>query len=308
MARLKAVRVVDPVLTTLARGYTNASFIGMDLFPVAEMTKEGGSIPVFGKEMFDIHNTERAIRAASNRISPEDPTSIDVVLKEHDLEYPIDYRESDEAVFDLESYAVDVVSEGMRLRHEKVCADLAQTTGSYAAGLAQVLSGTDQFDDAGSHPIELIKEMMSLVRTQIGRRPNTLWFGDTVFQKLGEHPDVVGKIKYVQKGVVTPDMLASLLEVEKVVVGQSIYRTQDKTMTDLWGNTFGGAFVTPGRNGRRSYRDPSFGYTLKKKGYPQVDTYDEGGGKLHLVRSTDIETVKIVGSDAGFLCTNVLGG
>ena len=86
-------RIVDPVLTELARGYSNASFIANAVFPEVTVSKEGGKIPQFNKEAFNIHNTERAIRAKSNRISPEVHTSIDFVLTEHDLEYPIDYRE-----------------------------------------------------------------------------------------------------------------------------------------------------------------------------------------------------------------------
>jgi hypothetical protein len=37
--------------------------------------------------------TERAIRARSNVMTPDDIDSIDVVLREHDLAYPVDYRE-----------------------------------------------------------------------------------------------------------------------------------------------------------------------------------------------------------------------
>lgn len=305
--RLKQLRVVDPVLTELARGYSNASFIGEGLFPVVPMSKEGGEIPVFGKEMFRVYDTERALRAGSNRISPDDRTSIPVVLKEHDLEYPIDYREQDEDVFNLEQYGTEVVTEGLRLRHEKSCADLAQNSASYTAGLAQALSGTDMLSDAGSHPIALIKDMMATVRAKIGRDPNTLWFGDQVFRVLSEHPDVVGKVKYVQKGVVTADMLAALLDIDNVYVGKSIYMPTEGDMTDLWGNAFGGMYVAPQRQGgTRSYRDPSYGYTLRKNNYPQVDTYDEQGGKLHIVRNTDIEKVVVLGNDAGFLCTNAV--
>lgn len=303
--RLKQLRVVDPVLTELARGYTNASFIGEELFPVVPMTKEGGEIPLFGKEMFRLHNTGRALRAGSNRISPEDRGTLPVVLKEHDLEYPLDYREAEEDIFSLEQYATDVVMELMRLRHEKTCADLLQTTGTYAAGLAQALSGTDIIGDAGSNPITLIKDMMATVRGKIGRDPNTLWFGDYAFRAVAEHQAVLEKVKYVQKGVVTAEMLASLLDVDRVLVGKGIYQAADDSMTDLWGNAFGGMYVRPAAAGRdRSYREPSFGYTLKKKNYPQIDKYDENGGKLQLVRNTDMEKVVVLGNDAGFLCTN----
>ena len=94
MGTLSKKRVVDPVLTNLARGYSNNQYIASSLFPIVEVNKEGGKIPEFTKESFKIYNTERAIRARSNRINPEDRTEIDFVLTEHDLEYPIDYREA----------------------------------------------------------------------------------------------------------------------------------------------------------------------------------------------------------------------
>ncbi|OLZ70244.1 hypothetical protein BS642_21125, partial [Chromobacterium violaceum] len=60
--RLKRLRIVDPVLTNLARGYRNAAYIGENLFPLAPMEKEAGIIPLFGKEAFLLWETERAIR------------------------------------------------------------------------------------------------------------------------------------------------------------------------------------------------------------------------------------------------------
>nr|WP_251029696.1 hypothetical protein [Pseudomonas fluorescens] len=65
--RLKALRVVDPVLTNLAGGYRNAQYIGAGLFPIALMDKETGIVPLFGKEAFEVYDTERAIRCHAER-------------------------------------------------------------------------------------------------------------------------------------------------------------------------------------------------------------------------------------------------
>lgn len=46
---LKGKRVVDPVLTSIARGYKNAAFIGERIFPVVLTDKEGVRVPTFGK-------------------------------------------------------------------------------------------------------------------------------------------------------------------------------------------------------------------------------------------------------------------
>ena len=54
---LKGKRVVDPVLTSIARGYKNAAFIGERIFPVVLTDKEGVRVPTFGKTAFVEYDT-----------------------------------------------------------------------------------------------------------------------------------------------------------------------------------------------------------------------------------------------------------
>ena len=52
--------------------------------------------------------------------------------------------------------------------------------------------------------------------------------------------------------------------------------------------------------------EPSFGYTLRRKGMPVADKYDGVGGKVKYCRYTDIYKVAVVGGDAGYLITNIV--
>ena len=52
MGTLSNRRVVNPLLTEISRGYSNASLIGTKLFPIVTVDKEGGKIPQFTKEAF----------------------------------------------------------------------------------------------------------------------------------------------------------------------------------------------------------------------------------------------------------------
>lgn len=64
---LKGKRVVDPVLTSIARGYKNAAFVGEHIFPIVQTDKEGSiTVPTFGKTAFVEYDTERAVGAESN--------------------------------------------------------------------------------------------------------------------------------------------------------------------------------------------------------------------------------------------------
>lgn len=301
MSTLSKKRVVDPVLTNLARGYSNAQYIAPTLFPIVEVSKEGGKIPEFTKESFKIYNTERAIRARSNRISPEDRTEIDFVLTEHDLEYPIDYREAQEDIFPTLAHGTFVVTEGIMLRMEKLAADLAQNAANYPSGNKVTLSASDQFTDSSSDPFKIFKNASEAIRMKIAKRPNTCVIGATAYAALRQHPAIIDRIKYTQKGIVTAELLKSLLDFENLVVGDAVYSNDAGVLSDVWSDNVIVAYIPPRQSDvARSIYEPSFGYTLRKKNNPIVDKYTEQG-KVQIIRSTDLFLTKIVGSDAGYL-------
>lgn len=301
MDHLQNLRIVDEVLTNVARGYTNSAFIGTQLFPVVDVSKEGGKIPQFNAEAFKVYNTERAIRAKSNRISPDGRSSIDYALSEHDLEYPMDYREVDEDIANLELHAATVVAEGVQLRLEKMIADLAQNSASYPVGNVATLSSADKFSNASSNPFVIIDSARDAVRAKIARYPNTCVLGASAFQALKNHPLVLDRIKYTEHSILTEELLKALLGFDNLVVGKAVYVNDAGQFVDIWQDNMIIAYVPVSmQNIARNVYEPSFAYTLRKKNYPVVDKYTENG-KVSLVRNTDIFTAKIVGSDAGYL-------
>ena len=298
---LAAKRIVDPVLTSIARGYSNAALIATKLFPIVEVDKEGGKIPQFTKEAFKIYNTERAIRAKSNRINPEDKTSIDYALTEHDLEYPMDYREIEEDILNLRMHASVVVTDGIALRLEKIAADLAQDDTNYPVGNKITLAGASQFSDPTSNPFTIIDTAKDAVRAKIAKRPNVAILGASTYKTLKNHPLILDRIKVTQHAIVNPELLRQLLDLDELYIGDAVYSDVSGTFIDIWNDSMILAFVsTKQANIDRSVYEPSFAYTLRKKNYPLIDRYEEAG-KLEIVRSTDIFTAKIVGSDAGYL-------
>lgn len=190
MSRLSKLRVVDPVLSALALGYSNAAFVGDQLLPFVNVDKEGGKIPTFGKDAFRVYVTERALRAKSNRINPEDLGGIDVTLDEHDLEFPIDYREDAEAAFPLQAHATDRVVEGIRLRHEAMVASMTQNPANYPAGNKIALSGAAMFTDNTSDPEGVVDDAKAAVRDKIVREPNTMVIGYKTWRVLKRHPQL----------------------------------------------------------------------------------------------------------------------
>lgn len=301
---LKQKRIVDPVLTNLARGYTNSSHVGINLAPVVMVNKEGGKIPQFSKDSFKIYNTERAIRATSNRINPEDKSSLDFVLTEHDLEFPIDYREAEEDVFNIRQHATKVVTDGVSLRLEKLIADTAQNTSTYSSGNKVTLSSSDKFDEPTSSPVDIFETAKEAVRSKIAAFPNTVIFGAKAFAKLKEHPKIIDRIEYTSSAVVTVDLLKQLLNIDNIFVGSAVYANNSGNFVDIWSDNVVLAYVPPKSvNMSRSMYEPAFAYTLRKKNNPFIDTYNEKG-KVEIVRNTDLFNVNFVGVEAGYLISD----
>lgn len=309
MSRLAELRVVDPVLTTLARGYTNADFVGTTIAPVAVVDKEAGKIPQFGREAFRIYNTERAIRAKSNRMSPEGISTIDYILTEHDIEFPIDYREQEEAqgIINLEMYATETVMNIILLRLEKEIADRAQDLTTYPTGNKITLSGNAKWSaTTTSNPISDINNAKEAIRGKIGRYPNVMLMGATAHNTLKNHPAIIERIKYSMKGIVTVDILKEVFDMPILAVGRAVYATSAGAFIDIWADNVILAYVPVALDGgERTPYAPSFAYTLRKRNKPEMDKYDEAG-KLRIVRATDLLAVRVVGAEAGYIINDVV--
>lgn len=300
--RLKRVRVVDPVLTNLARGYRNAQYIGENLFPIAEIEKESGIIPLFGKEAFRLWATERAIRAKTNVMTADDAGTMDVVLREHDLAYPIDYREKAEAMFNEESKAAKRVKDAIDLGREVTAGRLAQDPDTYDAGAKVVLSGASQWSGGGGDPVKNIEDGKEVVRERTGMRPNTIVMGAAAYASLKFHPKLAAALGSQERKLITLEHLKSLFGVGDIFIGEALAADGRGATGDIWGDNVVLAYVArPGEGASSDHDIPSFGYTLRKQGMPETDKYDAEGGKVEYVRHTDIYKVVVVGADAGYL-------
>lgn len=305
MGRLEELRI-NAYLSEVARGYSNNSFIAESLFPVINSDLEKVDIFEFNKEAFQVYDTERAIRANSNVISPKGFKKHTTTLTEHDLAYPIDYREEEEArKIKLQVHATNVVTQGLLLKLETQCAALAQDPTKYPATNKIALSGTSQFTHKDSDPVGVIDDAKDAISRQIGQDPNTLVMGQEVWESLKRNESLKGLIANSTNKIVTLDLLKEFFEVENIVIGKAIYSNAKDEFERVWGNNIILAYV-PKLNARTEY-DPAFAYTIRKKDALQIDEYEKEGNKVRYIRATDIYTPFLVGAEAGYLISNVNG-
>lgn len=298
-------RVVDPVLSTVAQGYKNAQLIGSTLFPRVPVGQRGGKIITFAKEDFALYNTGRTPGSNTRRVNYGYAGS-PYALESHSLEgqVPVELLQEAEAVpgINLAQTAIYKTQNIIGLRLEKAQADLAFNASNYPSTNKVTLSGSSRWSDysGSSHPIVDVEAAKDAVRSQIGRRPNTVVMGAAVAAKLKNHPDILDRIKYTGRDVATLELLAALFDVERVVVGDAVYANADGTLADVWGKFVSVAYTEMGAVADAGA--PTFGYTYQLTGYPMVEpAYMDRNAKSWIYPVTDEVAPVIAGASAGYL-------
>ena len=124
-------------------------------------------------------------------------------------------------------------------------------------------------DYTNGNPMVDIANAQTAIQRQTALRPNTLVLGPEVYTALRNHPIVLDRIKYTQRGIVTLDLLAALFDVQRVVVANAVKNTgiegQTQTASD-YSFVFGKAALLLYVNPAPSILTPSAGYTFSWTG------------------------------------------
>ncbi|MCK9212882.1 MAG: major capsid protein [Rhodoferax sp.] len=297
-------RVIDPILTAVARGYESQFPLVSDvLFPVVPVAQRGGTIITFGREQFQVIDTRRAPGA--------DTKSIDIgygngtySLVDNRLMGKVPLEIMDEASvvpgIDLASATITVVQNKMSLEREVNAAALARAAGAYAVGNTVTLAGANLWTASTSVPFINIEAAKEAVRKKIGRRPNVMVLGPAVLSALRIHPNVLDKLSTsTDRTPATVAQLQALFEIDRIVEGQAITDTAG-TFSDVWGNDAVLAYVTP--KSLQEMGSQNFGYTYQLTGRPVVEeAYLDRAKNSFMYPVSDASQVVLTSADSGYL-------
>lgn len=305
----RTAAVIDPILSTHARGYRNPEFIAHLLFPRVSIPNRSMRVIRFGKESFRMLNTRRAPGADKKRVQygyASDPVS----LVQDALEgvVPVEHQEEAASVpgIDLGQGAINMVLDVIDLGHEYEAAQLARTTGNYGANNQVALVGADRWTSDTSDPSADIDEAKEAIRRLIGRYPNTLTLGPSAFNGLKRHPKVKEQFKYTSKESITAEMLAAYFDIKRVIVGKAVWLPEtaadDEMAQDVWGDD---AILSYVPDTGDNFMVPSFGYTYELRGYPQVEVpYFQRSNDSWLYPTKAERRTYLTGAEGGFLFQN----
>lgn len=297
-------RVVDPIYTGIARGYSNdAAPVANVLFPIVTVPTAAGKIITFGPEDYILQNTQRAPGEKTRRVQ-FGHAGLPYALADHSLEAGVPIERKREAAaqpgLDLVQVSVRRTQRIMDIERENQAAAIARNAANYGASSKSAPTGPDKWDDPASDPFTQVQDARLAVRAKVGQMPNVMELPAAVLAKLSVHPAVLDRLGNAAIKIATLEQLQLLFGMTIIVGEQVYYNESTAAFVDIWGKDVVLAVVAP-----KSLQDmgsPSFGYTYRLDGYPFVEPgYYDNNSKTWYFPVTDAYQAVLAGVSSGFL-------
>ena len=275
---------VNVPLTNVSVAYIpNAGdYIADKVFPRVPVSKQSDIFWKYGKSDWRRTDVQKRAPGTESAGASWNLTTDTYYAQVYAIHKDIDdqIRANADSNFNLEADATKFITNQLLLKREqdwvsKYFADVWTTKYTGISGNSPTSSQFTQWNSASSDPINDVSNWVISFRELTGYDPNVLVLGPHVMRALKNHPDLVDRIKYTQRGVVTEDLVASLLGVKKVLVPKATAVTGPKINdVDDQDAAADPEFVFSGKNALLAYApespslmQPSAGYTFTWNGY-----------------------------------------
>lgn len=301
---------VDPMLTSVAIAYSNDAYIAEQVFPSFPVQKQSGKHFVYDQGRFRLNKTLRAGGSPSNEVTLSLTSGTAYFADDHAEKMFVTDEDVENAITPTDPYtdATEFLMDQQMVAKEYELATLCGDTGTITQNTT--LSGTSQWSDYNnSDPITNIETGKQTIHAAIHVNPNLLVLGKQVWDKLKNHPAFMERVKYSALGVMTEQLLAEIVGVDKVIVGGAAYTNsaegQTETTTYIWGKNALLAYVNP----RIAPKMMTLGmtYTWKTLQVERLRGSAEEDRKGTYVRVGDYYyDLKLVAAAAGYLIKNAV--
>jgi hypothetical protein len=232
---------VDQYLTNLSVGWAQdpSKFVASKVFPAVPVQKQSDKFVIWDKGFF--FRDEVGPRPLGGRPPTAGKAKKDgqYFCEEEGLEDSIDDRTRANAdqPLDPDRASGELLTEQMMIHMDRLWSDAYFKAGVWGTDFEGAASSPGegevlQFDQDGSEPIQTIRRNCTTVGRRTGRKPNKAVLGGDVFDVLCDHPDIVDRVKYTQRGVLTQELLAELFGVDEVLVPGGVENTANEGAAD----------------------------------------------------------------------------
>jgi hypothetical protein len=270
---------IDIVLTQISVAWPNEGLVGNVLFPSVPVQKQSDKYYIFqGREgWYPALDDARAPGTEANEVPGLTVSIGSYYAQEHALQIAVtdEERENADSPLSPDIDGTEMLASRIALGKEYRIYNLVTTAANFNASLTQALSGSAgggygaQWDLASTTPVKDIRTCMRQVHKLAFLQPNQAIIPYKVMSALEDNQDLITRIQYVERAILTPDLVASLLSLDSVVVPGFGYATnnpgQTLALSYLWNIEVLLAYAPP----RPGLKVPAFAYQF---------TWGFGGG------------------------------
>jgi len=319
MPGIKDLIVAGP-LANVSAAYKNKDYIADQVFPILDGADPKAKITKYQKGAW--FRDEAGIRAPGTRAQRGSYPLTSVSLSTKEYAFASEVTDEDRRFVQSQGApaikpdqdAIELASDKVDLKKERrIAAAVTGTTwvdgnsgGADAEGLWAPAGSTNTF-------LADIITGTKAIKAATGVRPNTLVLDFATYMALKECEAVLDKIKYTQRGVLTAELLAAILDLDQVLIGSAVYSDAEETAAGTDFNAVDIWTVNAGKGmGFLYHRAPKIGLKMLTAGLQVRIAYENGQPRrtttwrekaehqdvYEVAEETDIA---VVASDVGYL-------
>lgn len=261
---------IDRALTNTSVAYMQdgSAFIADRVFPTIPVKRQSDVFYIYSKA--DFMRDEAQVRGGASESAGGDygvEASEPYYCRKHAFHKDVtpEERANYDEPLNADIDATDFVSQKMLIRREMEWASKFFKAGIWGTEITGKNASPStgeviQWDQPTADPIKDITNAAVKMASETGFKPNTLVLSPFAFNALKNHQDILDRIKYTQKGIVTADLLATLFEVENVYVAWAVVNSAAKGVKEDVGFIMGKHALLCYAAPRPALKKPSAGY------------------------------------------------
>lgn len=231
---------IDVALSNLSIGFKPKNFVADEVFPIIPVDKESDKYYIWTKDFWFRDGVRPRAPGGSYAEGGLELSNTSFFCDNVAESFPIprETAQNQDAAIRLEESGAEWLAIQFALHREISLATAIMDASAWTSDTT--LAGGSQWSDfANSDPIGDVQTGIQAVETLTGEVPNVMLIGKTVWDKLKTHPDIIDRFKHTTSAVPTTDMVAALLEIDRILVGRAVKNTAEE------GANFVGAYIWP---------------------------------------------------------------
>ena len=313
-------QLVSGPLANVSVAYRNKDYIADRVFPILDGADPKAKITKYQKGAW--FRDEAGIRAPGTRAKRGGYPLTSVSISTDEYAFAKEVTDEDRRFVKAQGApaikpdqdAIEFATDKVDLKKERrVAAAITGTTWADGVSGGEDAEGLWSPADSSNTFLADITTGTKAIKSASGVIPNTLIIDYATYMALKECSAILDKIKYTQRGVLTKELLAAILDLNEVLVGSSIYSDAEEkadgtdfNAVDIWtvnaGKGMGFLFYKPPRIGLKTLTAGLQVRVAYENGAPRrVTTWREAAEHQDVYEVAEETDITVICSDVGYL-------